>query len=152
MSDSVSASRFYMWRAVVAMAHADGIVTPHEVHFLQEQMKDVPLSEGQLQTLTGDISAPQDIAAMFGQITNTQDKSDFFKLARVLSWSDGDFDAQEQHILESLEKVMNEGDNRRMLEETRESVKEITLNGDQWADQVKGKGFLSVLGRLMGAR
>lgn len=152
MSDSVSASRFYMWRAVVAMAHADGIVTPHEVNFLQEQMKDVPLSEGQMQTLAGDISVPQNIAAMFGQITNSHDKSDFFKLARVLSWSDGDFDAQEQHILEVLEKVMNEGDNRKMLQETRESVKEITLNGDQWADQVKGKGFLNVLGRLIGGR
>ena len=132
MSEGISASRFYMWRAVVAMAHADGIVTPHELNFLQEQVRDVSLSAGQLQILAGDLNKPQDIHAMYAQITSVADRRDFFKLARVLSWSDGDFDAQEKHIIDFLEQEMADNDNRRALEESRESVKEIVLGGDQW--------------------
>jgi uncharacterized membrane protein YebE (DUF533 family) len=149
MNDAVSTSQFYMWRAVVAMAHADGVVTPHEVNFLQEQMKEIALSPGQLQTLAGDISKPQDIHAMFHQISDPQDKLTFFKLARVLSWSDGDFDAQERRIIDCLEKEMASSENRQMLEDTRASVREITLDGDQWQDQVGKKGLLRYLGNLI---
>lgn len=150
MSEGISASRLYMWRAVVAMAHADGIVTPHEINFLLEQMKDISLSPGQLQTLSGDLSLPQDIHAMFAQITDAGDKRDFFKFARILSWSDGDYAAQEQHIIDVLEQDMHSGDNRRMLDESRNAVKEIVLSGDQWEKQVKGRGFVGFLGRLTG--
>jgi uncharacterized membrane protein YebE (DUF533 family) len=139
-----------MWRAVVAMAHADGIVTPHEINFLLEQIKNLTLSPGQLQTLAGDLSMPQDIHTMFTHITDANDKRDFFKFARILSWSDGDFDAQEQHILDVLEQDLKDDDNRRILEESRNAVKEIVLQGDQWEKQVKGKGFMGFLGRLAG--
>lgn len=147
MSNGVTASRFYMWRAIVAMAHADGVVTPHEIDFLREQMKDISFSEGQLQMLAGDLGAAQDIHVMFRQITQEQDRRDFFKLARVLSWSDGDYAAQEQHILEALEQDMAAGD-RALLDESRESVKEIALDANQWDRQVKEKGFLGLLKRL----
>lgn len=147
MTQGVSPSRFYMWRAVFAMAHADGVVTPHEIDFLHNQMRDIPFSDGQLQTLAGDLGAAQDIHVMFRQITNPQDRADFFKFARVLSWSDGDYDAQEQHILETLEQDMETGD-RALLSQSRGAVQEIALEADQWDRQVKEKGFLGLLKRL----
>lgn len=146
MNEGLSASRFYMWRAVVAMAHADGIVTPHEVNFLHQQMKDVPMSDGQLQMLAKDLTEPQNIRVLFLQITDKQDKRDFFKLARVLSWADGDFDAQEKHILEYLESLA--GEDEGMLKSSRDDVKEIVLSADQWEEKIKTKGLLEFLGRM----
>lgn len=147
MSQGISASRFYMWRAVFAMAHVDGVVTPHEIDFLREQMKDIPLSDGQIQTLAGDLGLAQDIHAMFRQITAAADKRDFFKYARILSWSDGDYAAQEKHILETIEQDMAAED-RALLDESRDAVKIIKLDADQWDAQVKEKGFLGLLKRL----
>lgn len=146
MSEGLPASRFYMWRAVVAMAHADGIVTPHEVDFLHQQMKDVPLSSGQLEILGNDLVTQQDIKVLFLQITDPEDKRDFFKLARVLSWADGDFDAQEKHILDYLETLV--GEDEGMLKDSREAVKEIVLSADQWEEKIKTKGLLEFLGRM----
>ena len=147
MTQSVSASRLYMWRAGVAMAHADGIVTPHEIDFLRAQMSDIPFNDAQIQTLAGDLGIAQDIHVMFRQITDINDKRDFFKLARVLSWSDGDYAAQERHILDTIEQDMA-ADDRALLDESRNAVKEIVLNGDQWNRQVKEKGFLGLIKRL----
>ncbi len=148
MNDGMPASRFYMWRAVVAMAHADGIVTPHEINFLQAQMRDLSLSVGQLQTLAGDLGMPQNVQAMFRQITRPEDRRDFFTFARVLSWSDGNYDVQEQHILDLLAQGMQDNDNRQMLAESRDAVREITLDADQWDRDVKEKGLLGMLRRL----
>lgn len=147
MSKGVTASRFYMWRSIFAMAHADGVVTPHEIDFLRHQMQDISFNDAQLQTLAGDLGTAQDIHVMFRQITQEQDRRDFFKYARVLSWSDGDYAAQEQHILETLEQDMAAGD-RTLLNESRNAVKEITLEANQWDRQVKEKGFLGLLKRL----
>lgn len=146
MGDGLSASRFYMWRAVVAMAHADGIVTPHEVSFLQDSVKNTDISKGQVQILTADLGTPQDIYRMFSHITDPRDKKDFFKFARVLSWSDGDFDAQEKHIVETLEKIHMDETSRRLLNESKKEVYEISLEADQWVKTIRNKGVLSLLG------
>lgn len=141
-------SRFYMWRAVVAMAHADGIVSPHEINFLRAQMKDLPFSEDQLQTLAGDLALAQDIHVMFARVIHAQDKRDFFTLARVLSWSDGDYAAQEQHILDCLAADMQDEESHRLLDDSRRAVSEISLDADQWEKGVRETGFLGVLRRL----
>lgn len=145
MSEGISASRFYMWRAVVAMAHADDIVTPHEVHFLQESMKDVDLNAAQMEILSGDLGVPQDIYMMFSQITEEQDQKNFFKLARIISWSDGDFDAQERHIIEALEKIHMNETSERLLNESKNEVQEIALGANQWTEMLRNKGVLSLL-------
>ncbi|MCB1529907.1 MAG: TerB family tellurite resistance protein [Rhodospirillales bacterium] len=146
MGEGLSNSRFYMWRAVVAMAHADGVVTPQEIHFLQDSVKDIEMSEGQIQVLMADLGTPQDIYMMFSQITDPRDKKDFFKFARVLSWSDGDFDAQEKHIVETLEKIHMDESSRLLLRESKMEIQEIPLEADQWTKTIRNKGILSLLG------
>lgn len=136
MSEGLSNSQFYMWRAVVAMAHADGVVTPHEVNFLQQSMKDLTLSAAQTEVLSQDIAVPQDIHAMFVEITDKRDQLNFFKLARILSWSDGDFDQQEEKIIQKLEKLFKEDNqNLALFENSREEVKEIVMDGLSSSDK-----------------
>lgn len=148
MSEGVSASKFYMWRAVVAMAHADGIVTPHELEFLQTSLQGVALSNGQMELLKKDIKYPQDIHVMFSQITDATDRREFFKLARILSWSDGDFDAQEKKILKSLEEINGSEQDRALLRESREELQEIEMDEAVFAAAQKSGGLLGLLGRL----
>jgi len=83
-------SRFTMWRAVIAMVHADGVVTPHELSFINDNIKGLSLSEAQLNMIAEDLQIPQDTYDMYAQITKDEDKRDFFVFARALSWSDGE--------------------------------------------------------------
>lgn len=147
MSEHISDSRFNMWRAVVAMVHADGVVTPHELAFVNDHVRELNLSEGQLQTVSQDLQTPQDVYEMFAHISDVEDKKDFFALARALSWCDGDFAKQEQHIIECLEESHFDDETRDLLNETRDVMNEIELNQDQWKFKTERSenlfGFLS---------
>ncbi len=102
MNKTVNESRFYMWRAIFAMAHADGIVTAEESDFLNEYLSNVSFSEEQLNILKEDLKNPQDTSDMFSKITEQSDRAQFFYFALMLAWSDGDFDEQEKVILDNL--------------------------------------------------
>lgn len=132
MSEGLNDSRFYMWRAVVAMAHADGVVTPHEMAFINDYIKDMSLSAQQLEIIGQDLHTPQDTYEMFAHISDLQDKRDFFALARALSWCDGDYDEQEKHIIDCLEESHIDNENRNLLEESREIINEVELCQNQW--------------------
>ncbi|MAZ76579.1 MAG: hypothetical protein CMH31_04670 [Micavibrio sp.] len=129
---AMNASRFAMWRAVIAMVHADDIVTPHEVSFVNNQVKDLEFSDNQLKQMSDDFKTPQDVYAMFAQIETKQDKRDFFMLARALSWCDGNLAEQEAHIIAVLESQELANEDRTLLEESREAMKEVELSGEQW--------------------
>lgn len=101
---SISESRFYMWRAVFAMAHADDVITDEERNFMMGVIRDYDFSDFQKDILLNDIENKQDIASMFSFITEQDDRTKFFYYARLLCWSDGDFDAQEQEILTRLKR------------------------------------------------
>ena len=133
LSDSLNESRFYMWRTVVAMAHADGVVTPQELSFINDYVRDINLSQEQLDIIGQDILNPQDISKMFSKITKAQDKTDFFALARALSWCDGDYDAQEKAIIESLEQADLMAVHQEAIEKSRELINEVTLDQNQWS-------------------
>ena len=135
--DGLPPSRFYMWRALTAMAHADGVITPHEVEFLSEQTANLPLSQAQREMLGRDLREEQDVAVMFSQVTDAKDREEFFLLARVLCWSDGDFDEQERKMIELLEDLNMKADTQAMLERSRKVVQEIELNRDQWDETEK---------------
>lgn len=148
MAEGVSESRFYMWRAVVAMVHADGVVTPHEVAFVNDYINDINLSPEQMKMIGGDLQTPQDVYEMYAHITERQDKKDFFALARALSWCDGDYDGQEKHIIEVLEESHMNDENRNLLEESREILNEVELCQNQWKFKTeRSRNLLGFLNR-----
>ncbi len=97
--EPMRSSRFYMWRAVFAMAHADGIVTHEEREFVENYLQRLPLSPEQVATLRADLEQPQSVGEMFIGISKQEDQADFFQFAHMLVWADGDFEAQEEAIL-----------------------------------------------------
>lgn len=104
MGNRLTDSRLAMWRAVLAMAHADGVVMPKEAEFGALYMDRAGASDEQREILREDLQNPQDPAEMFAQIAEPSDKADFFEFARALLWCDGDFSAQEEAIVERLQK------------------------------------------------
>lgn len=132
MVQGLSESRFYMWRAVVAMVHADGVVTPHELSFINDYVKDLDFSKSQLDMIGQDLREPKQAHDMFAKIIEREDKKDFFALARALSWCDGDYDAQEKFIIEHLEQENFIADNEDLLNESREVMNEVELCDNQW--------------------
>jgi uncharacterized membrane protein YebE (DUF533 family) len=148
----VDDSRFTMWRAVITIIHADGVVTPHELSFLNDYLKEMNLTDEQRRIVAEDLKAPQDTVKMFKEITNVQDKRDFFMLARAVSWCDGDLDRQEDLIIRKLEKHHLDEESREWLAESRDMMNEVELSNDQWDarggnDERRGDLF-SFFGRL----
>ncbi len=99
---NLSESRFYMWRAVFALAHADGYVSDEERRFMEIYLSRLPVTPEQKKTLQDDILHAQNVALMFGKITSEKDSDDFFNFARLLVWCDGDFGEQEKRILDMM--------------------------------------------------
>ena len=105
MTSLLTDSRFHMWRAVFAIAHADNVVTSEEKKYLRGVLAREPFSLEQKAILEQDMETAQDIAAMFVKIEEQNDRSQFFYHARMVVWSDGDFGEQEQKIMTRLKQT-----------------------------------------------
>ncbi len=125
----LSESRFNMWRAVVAMAHADAVVKPHEIHFILENTQNVPMTEGQRSMLAEDLRTPASMQDLFDKISNPRDKEDFFHLARAICWSDGDFDETEQAMLRQLHGLSLSRNDQETMNAARDNFKGLFIEG-----------------------
>ncbi len=84
MSGGISQSRFYMWRAVFAMAHADHEISPKEQAFMRAALDKENFTREQRAVLESDIEESQSPGDMFMQIAEQEDRSRFFYYARML--------------------------------------------------------------------
>ncbi len=102
MTTPISDSRFYMWRTLFAVAHADNIVTDEELEFMAHVLEDVAFTTAQTDMLKDDIMNPKDVEKMFQGVTDQSDRIEFFDFARDLVWVDGDFGSEEQSVMIKL--------------------------------------------------
>ena len=130
--NELTASRFSMWRGVVVMIHADNVVTPQELCFINDYLRDLNLNSEQKEIIKDDLDNPRDAREIFAQITEEQDKIDFFALARAVAWCDGHFAKQEKAILQLLQGEHLTQDNMKLLKSSRESMNELDLQQDEW--------------------
>ncbi|MCB9983248.1 MAG: TerB family tellurite resistance protein [Rhodospirillales bacterium] len=154
MSGGVSESRFYMWRAVFALAHIDRVVTDEEQALAGRYLESVPFSEEQKAVLRQDLLEAQDIEEMFEQIADPADQSEFFGFARLMVWCDGDFDQQEEEIFDRLKGIqmgrVNPEALREMVRQSRGAfdltrLKEERLLEERARELVSLKRLLGVL-------
>lgn len=121
----ISDSRFHMWRAVVALAHADGRIAPEEKDLVNGYLAHVPFTSEQKEILQDDMTEPQDMVEMFDRISAPEDQGEFFEFARMMNWCDGDYDSQEEKIFERLKSTqmhrVNPDKMRQVLQETRDA-------------------------------
>lgn len=105
MAAALTPSRLAMWRAVIALAHADGVVMPSESEFAATYMDRTGASDEQRETLRQDLMHPADPGEAFARIADPADKADFFQFARALLWHGGDTAAQEEAIVARLQSA-----------------------------------------------
>jgi uncharacterized membrane protein YebE (DUF533 family) len=124
-------SRFNMWRAVVVMAHADSVVKPHEINFIVENTRNLPMTEEQRSMLAEDIRKPGAMQSVFDKITSPRDKEDFFHLARAICWSDGDFDDSEQALLDHLKSLALAVEDHKAMKSSLIHFKDVFIDGKE---------------------
>lgn len=138
-----------MWRAVVAVAHADSVVKPHEINFIVENTKELPLSPAQRLTLSDDIFQSCDVQSMFEKITSPRDKEDFFHFARAIAWSDGAFDDRERALIARLKSLsLQEGD-RAILQSSSSRFQDMFIDENS---VMPDKSFFLVIKEMMGSK
>ena len=154
MSNIISQSRFYMWRTVFAVAHADGVVTDEEVKFMARILEDVDFSTAQKFILRGDIADPKDCEQMFEQITDPKDRAEFFDFARDLVHADGEFGAEEQSVMADLyKKHFQEADIDKLIGTVSLELEEGTTpvhSGNTTQVHNVRKGLFSFYNRFLG--
>ena len=95
-------SRFQMWRAVVALAHADGMIAQQERSFVESYLAQLPISAQQADTLRADLQTPASPGDMFAAITVPSDRADYFQFAQMIIACDGTQAEQEKAIIDHL--------------------------------------------------
>lgn len=153
MTAGLPESRFNMWRAVVALVHVDGRVTTEEKELVESYMGNLPLSAQQVAILREDLVDAQDVGDMFGRITAPEDQGEFFQFARIMNWSDGDLDAQEDEIFNKFQDTqmgkLDQAALQAMVKETRKAFSLDRLKQDA-EFEADAKGVVG-LGRLLDA-
>ncbi len=101
----ISQSKFYMFRTLYSLLHADNIITDEELDFMKNVLEDVELSDEQSDIFYDDIKNPKDAVEMFKGITDDSDKSAFFSFAYDLVLTDGNYHTKEYKVIKSLQSL-----------------------------------------------
>lgn len=107
--DSVSTSKFYMLRCIIAMAHADGIVCDEEIAYISAIMNRIALTDEQRDILEGDFKEEQNISKLFAHINDPRYRGQAVYFARILAHKDGNLDPSEQDLIDRFQKLATDG-------------------------------------------
>jgi hypothetical protein len=118
MTQIISDSRFYMWRSLFAIAHADAVVAAEERSLMNRILAEEPFNEEQRDILRRDMEHKEDVRILFSRVSEQQDRSEFFDFARKLVWTDGHFGPEEQKLLVDLKRMYVQSVNFDVFEET----------------------------------
>lgn len=120
-------SLFAMWRCVVAVAHADGILHEKEkTHF--EKLFGVlgsafNMTPAQITQLAQDLTQPQDIAALLPAVTDAEQRCLLVNFAHVVAHVDGELHPEEEKLLVLLNKSVPEtAETGRIRDEIRRDI------------------------------
>lgn len=108
MSDKrgVSPDFFAMWRTIIAMAHADGIVNEDERAYLLGVFDNMRsrhgLTDEQHAILLSDLDTPHPVEMMMMHIKDPAARGNAITFARTMAMTDGVLDPSEEEILNRL--------------------------------------------------
>ncbi len=121
----LSTSRYNMWRAIITMAHADGLVQDEERVYLNRIITNMRtrgyVDDEQEAQLKADIESPQNPADFLRFINDPKYRSQLVTFARILAYKDGNLHPSEEDLLNKLHAWVMDGID---LEQIRASVQE----------------------------
>jgi uncharacterized tellurite resistance protein B-like protein len=97
---------FYMWRVVIAIAHADGVVQDEERAYLTKIFANMDrvygLTPEQKKAFAEDLEKPQKIADLMPYINDPECRGQLIYFGGLLARADGVLDPREDDILKKL--------------------------------------------------
>ncbi|MEO0335175.1 MAG: hypothetical protein AAF202_02205, partial [Pseudomonadota bacterium] len=75
MSEAMSESHFYMWRALINLIETDGVRHPDEISHVREYIERLPASSEQRQTLLADVGSPMNFTEAYQKISEPRHRS-----------------------------------------------------------------------------
>lgn len=104
--NQVSHSLLHMWRAVIAIAHADGRIDQSEAAYFEKVFATLKRSQGltaeQENTLRGDLQTAPNLAQVMAQINDPAIRANVIYFAGLLARIDGELHACEEAIIKKL--------------------------------------------------
>ena len=149
--NDVGTSQFYMFRCVIAMAHADHIVTDEEKAYIMGFLKKLPFSAEQQSTLMADLEAQQDVGALLSHINEPKYRGQLVYFVRLLAYKDGNLHPKEEELLNyfklaTTDNLDMEGIRGSVNEEI---ARELILQEIKTDSARPEKGFSGLLDRFM---
>ena len=112
-SDEFSINKLYMWRCIITMAHADGLIhqdeRTHLTKIFDVMRQRAGLSQENYILLISDLSSPQDPIEMLSHINDPAYRSQVIYFARLLAYKDGHLHPSEEELLIKLHTNVTEG-------------------------------------------
>lgn len=117
-----SVEKFIILRCLVAMAHADGVVTDDEISYINNFAEQISLSPLQKAQLSTDFDVAQDPFILFSQLENPAARSQVLYFARILAHQDGVLDPSEEELLRHLNMASSGQENFEPIKELARQV------------------------------
>lgn len=100
--EEVGTSQFYMIRCVIAMAHADNIVTHEERGYVISLIRKMPFNHEQREQLLADLETAQKVSDLLPYINEPKYRGQVVYFARLLAYKDGELHPSEDELLRHL--------------------------------------------------
>ena len=141
--DLVGTSKFYMLRALIAMAHADGVVCDEERSYMAALMNRLPLSKEQRQTLETDLDEKQNIDDLVKYINDPKYRGQLPYFARLMAFKDGVLDPDEEALIEKMRLAATDGLDMDAIRAEAKTAAQIEMNAhDIEIDKIRPQGGL----------
>ena len=153
----VSNSTFYMWRVIIAIAHADGIVQAEERAYIERIIANMDrafgLSDEQKNTFQSDLDNPnmQNIGELMSHINEPSVRGQVIYFAGLLVRADGSLDPREDEILKKLRTdQMSSIDMESVRAHTKAAVADEMFRHDLKMSDIRPQhGFTKILDSLL---
>jgi len=104
--ETVSTSMFYMWRCVICIAHADGMIHDKELEYLRRIFGNMDraygLTDEQKALFEDDLENPKQIRDLIRYINDPYFRSQLIYFGGVIAHVDGDLHPSEDTLLKKL--------------------------------------------------
>lgn len=153
----VSTSTFYMWRCVIAIAHADGMIQTSERIYIQKIIDNMDRAYGltaeQKATFASDLNASktQSIPDLLRHINDPAVRGQLIYFGGLLARADGVMDPREEAILKKLHAdQMASLDMKQIRASAAEAVASETFRHDLAQQELRPQGgLIAIIDRLM---
>ncbi len=151
--EHVSTSKFYMFRCMIVMAHADNVFCEQERAYMYALMNHtrVPLTDEQYTTLEDDMKTPKALEDLLPYINDPNYRGQLVYFARLMAAKDGNIDADEEALLNKLNAYAIDGLDIDSIRKEAKAAAAYSLNEHEiYIDTIRpNSGLFGVFDRIM---